>query len=135
MLVDSSVWVAFLRGDATSEVELLVEALDRARPVWLAPPIVQEVLQGADSPERFARWERVLGDLPLLVAPDARAAAREAAHLYARCRWAGVTPRSANDCLIAVHAIGARMPLLHCDRDFPLIAGVEPKLALLPAAP
>jgi hypothetical protein len=135
MLVDSSVWVAFLRGDATSEVDLLVEALDRARPVWLAPPIVQEVLQGADSPDRFARWERVLGDLPLLIEPDARAVAREAAHLYARCRWAGVTPRSANDCLIAVHAIGARMPLLHCDRDFPLIAGVEPKLALLPAAP
>jgi predicted nucleic acid-binding protein len=38
----------------------------------------------------------------------------------------------ANDCLIAVHAIGNDMPLLHCDRDFPLIARVEPKLILLP---
>jgi len=25
-------------------------------PVWLAPPILQEVLQGADSPDRFAGW-------------------------------------------------------------------------------
>ncbi len=133
MLVDSSVWISFLRGDPAAEVDLLTSALDRGDPVWLAPPILQEVLQGADSPERFARWDRVIGDLPMLTGPDAPAAARSAAHLYARCRWAGVTPRSANDCLIAVYAIGAGMPLLHRDRDFPAIARVEPKLVLLPA--
>ena len=121
MLVDSSVWISFLRGDTTVEVDLLVKALERADPVWLAPPILQEVLQGADSPEGFARWDRILGELPMLVEPDARTAARAAAHLYARCRWAGVTPRSAADCLIAVHAIDGRMPLLHRDRDFVLI--------------
>jgi predicted nucleic acid-binding protein len=44
---------------------------------------------------------------------------------------AGVTPRSANDCLIATHAILGGMPLLHRDRDFDLIAGVEPKLVLV----
>jgi predicted nucleic acid-binding protein len=93
---------------------------------------LQEVLQGADRAERFAKWDRVLSELPSLVEPDARAAARAAAHLYARCRWAGTTPRSANDCLIAVHAISNRMPLLHCDRDFKLIAKVEPTLVLVP---
>jgi predicted nucleic acid-binding protein len=67
----------------------------------------------------------------VVIAPDPREAARGAAHLYARCRWAGVTPRSANDCLIATHAIHASMPLLHRDRDFGLIAGVEPKLMLV----
>jgi predicted nucleic acid-binding protein len=132
MLVDSSVWISFLRGEATAEVDLLVEALERAGPVWLAPPILQEVLQGADSPERFARWGRILAELPMLVEPDARAAARAAAHLYARCRWAGVTTRSADDCLIAVHAIGGRTPLLHRDRDFELIAGIEPRLTFVP---
>lgn len=132
MLVDSSVWIAFLRGDDTEEVELLVQALDRAQSVWLAPPILQEVLQGADSSGRFSKWDRILGELPMLMDPDARAAARAAAELYARCRWAGVTPRSANDCLIAVHAIGNDMPLLHCDQDFPSIARVEPRLMLLP---
>jgi len=128
MLVDSSVWISFLRGDTTVEVDLLVKALERADPVWLAPPILQEVLQGADSPEGFKRWDRILGELPMLVEPDARTAARAVAHLYARCRWAGVTPRSAADCLIAVHAIDGEMPLLHRDRDFVLIARVEPKL-------
>jgi len=132
MLVDSSVWIAYLRGDNLVEVALLSETLEREEPVWLAPPILQEVLQGADSPDRFTRWDRVLGELPMVIAPDPREAARSAAHLYARCRWAGVTPRSANDCLIATHAIHASMPLLHRDRDFDLIAGVEPKLTLVP---
>ena len=131
MLVDSSVWIAYLRGDNLVEVALLSETLERGEPVWLAPPILQEVLQGADSPDRFTRWDRVLGELPMVIAPDPREAARSAAHLYARCRWAGVTPRSANDCLIATHAIHASMPLLHCDRDFGLIAGLEPKLMLV----
>lgn len=131
MLVDSSVWIAYLRGDNLVVVERLAAALDLGEPVWLAPPILQEVLQGADSPDRFRRWDRVLSELPMIIAPDARDAARSAAHLYARCRWAGVTPRSANDCLIATHAILGGMPLLHHDRDFALIASVEPKLVLV----
>jgi predicted nucleic acid-binding protein len=131
VLVDSSVWVAYLRGDNLIEVALLTEALEQGAPVWIAPAILEEVLQGADAPERFTRWDRVLGELPMLTAPDAREAARSAAHLYARCRWAGVTPRFANDCLIATQAIFASMPLLHRDRDFELIAGVEPKLVLV----
>ncbi|MEA3106948.1 MAG: hypothetical protein QOI88_1553 [Gammaproteobacteria bacterium] len=130
MLVDSSVWIAFLRGDSLAEVTLLTETMEQEKPVWLAPTILQEVLQGADNSDRFTRWDRVLGELPMVIAPDAREAARSAAHLYARCRWAGVTPRSAN-CLIAAHAIFASMPLLHRDRDFSLIAGVEPKLMLV----
>ena len=135
MLVDSSVWIAFLRGESWLEVDLLTRALEREEPVWLAPPILQEILQGAESPDRFTRWGRVLGELPIVMEPDARAAARSAAHLYARCRWAGVTPRSANDCLIAIHAIGHDMPLLHRDRDFELIAGIEPKLILVSTGP
>jgi predicted nucleic acid-binding protein len=132
MLVDSSVWIAYLRGEKLIEVKLLAEALEQGAPVWLAPPILREVLQGADSPDRIARWNRVLGELPMVIA-DLLEAARSAAHLYARCRWAGVTPRSANDCLIATHAILGGMPLLHRNRDFGLIAGVEPKLILVAA--
>ncbi len=131
MLVDSSVWIAYLRGDKLVEVAMLIDALKKGQPIWLAPPILQEVLQGAENPDRFNRWNRVLGELPMVIAPDPRDAARSAAYLYARCRWAGVTPRSANACLIATHAISASMPLLHRDRDFDLIGGVEPKLRLV----
>jgi predicted nucleic acid-binding protein len=134
MLVDSSVWIPYLRGDDTPIVGTLVTALKRAEPVWLAPPMLQEVLQGAANAERFARWARVLGELPLLTTPDQRATAREAALLYARCRWAGITPRSANNCLIAAYAINHGVPLLQDDRDFPAIVSVEPTLVLRPAS-
>jgi predicted nucleic acid-binding protein len=133
MLVDSSVWIAYLRGDSLIEVELLTAALEHGESIWLAPPILREVLQGADSSARFNRWNRVLGELPMVIAPSAREAASSAAHLYARCRWEGITPRSANDCLIATHAIFAGVPLLNHDRDFNLITNVEPKLTLVVA--
>ena len=131
MLVDSSVWIGYLRGEHPIEVQILIDALEGGEPLWLAPPILQEILQGAASPDRFNRWDRVLGELPMIIAPDGREAARSAAHLYARCRRAGVTPRSANDCLIAIHAILGGIPLLHRDRDFDLIASIEPRLALV----
>jgi predicted nucleic acid-binding protein len=63
---------------------------------------------------------------------DAHETAREAALLYARCRWQGITIRSPNDCLIAACAIEAGLPLLHADQDFGHIASIEPRLQLLP---
>jgi len=36
--------------------------------------------------------------------------------------WAGVRPRSANDCLMAMYAMLGGMPLLHHDRNFGWIA-------------
>lgn len=131
MLVDSSVWIAFLRGGPSAEVRLLTEALEQRAPVWTAPPVLQEVLQGADTPQRFDRWDRTLGELPLLSDPEPRALARDAARLYARCRWQGITVRSANDCLIAQYALRNDVPLLHQDRDFLGIARVEPRLKLV----
>jgi predicted nucleic acid-binding protein len=131
MLVDSSVWVRYLRGESTAEVELLTGALTQSLAIWLAPPILQEVLQGADRQDRFNRWDRVLGELPMLLPQNLRAITRAAARLYAHCRWKGVTPRSANDCLIAMYAIEHAVPLLHCDRDFDHIARVDRRLNIV----
>ena len=131
MLVDSSVWIDFLRGIDTAETRLLIDSMRHGDPVWMAPPILQEVLQGADTPQRFTKWDRTLGELPLIVDPDVRALTRQAARLYATCRWKGTTPRSANDCLIAAYAIRSEIPLLHSDRDFVAIAKIERRLKLL----
>lgn len=133
MLVDSSVWIDFLRGGGAPETLLLKSSLERGDPVWLAAPILQEVLQGADSQERFAKWDGALGELPMVEDLDMRALTRAAALLYARCRWRAFTPRSANDCLIAAYAISFELPLLHRDRDFERIAQIEPALKLLRA--
>lgn len=93
--------------------------------------VLLEVLRGASSPRHFLRLERVFVTLPRFVPADSRQLARNAALLYARCRWAGFTPRSGNDCLIACCAIEAGLPLLHADEDFRRIALVEPALELI----
>jgi len=131
MLVDSSVWVDFLRGGQAQETLFLRDSLKRGDPVWLAAPILQEVLQGAESQQRFGKWDRALGELPMVQDADSRGLARAAARLYARCRWQGFTPRSTNDCLIAAYAIRFGLPLLHRDRDFDQIAAIEHGLKLL----
>jgi predicted nucleic acid-binding protein len=131
VLVDSSVWIDFLRDTDNAESRRLVDGMRRRDPIWTAPPILQEVLQGADTPQRFARWDRIIGELPLLIDPDMRSLARAAARLYASCRWKGVTPRSANDCLIAMYAVRNSVPLLHRDSDFVAIASIEQRLKLL----
>ena len=55
---------------------------------------------------------------------------REAAFIYFRCRQAGVTVRSAIDCLIACVAIEHDLILLHDDRDFENMSGVILDLTL-----
>jgi len=127
VIVDSSVWVDYLRSGRGAATQALDAALHR-REVTLLPVIVQEVLQGADSPQRFAAWQRAFAELPLALVADTARTAVNAAALYARCRWSGITPRSANDCLIAASCIELDEALLHLDRDFERIASVDARL-------
>lgn len=132
VLVDTTVWIDLLRGLESPATARLRELLDKGRAA-MAPVIVQEVLQGAANPEGLERLRSHFLSLPMLE-PEAGAATHaRAAELYARCRWRGVTPRSPHDCMIAQQAIDAEVPLLHDDRDFERIAGVEPRLAQMRA--
>lgn len=127
VLVDTTVWIDWLRGrssPATARLDRLLDDGDAA----LAPVILQELLQGAASPQALRTLQRRFGGLPLLEPQPGAQTYAEAGTLYARCRWAGVTPRSPHDCLIAVTAIEHGVALLHDDRDFEQIAGVEPRL-------
>lgn len=131
MIADSSVWIAWLRrGDDASVLRL--DAALHQREVQLLPVVLQEVLQGAATPERFRAWERALSALMVANSDDPRRTAVLAAGLYARCRWAGFTIRSANDCLIAASCIELGQPLLHRDSDFDRIAAIEPALSIVP---
>ncbi|MBC7601746.1 MAG: PIN domain-containing protein [Ramlibacter sp.] len=128
MIIDSSAWIEFLRSTG-SAVDLRVRrALRRREPLRMPDVVYQEVLQGAASATHFIRMQQHLDQVPAFVPDDSRELARQAALLYARCRWQGITPRSSNDCLIASCAVEANEPLLHSDRDFELIARVEPNL-------
>ncbi|HET8748359.1 MAG TPA: PIN domain nuclease [Ramlibacter sp.] len=131
MIADSSAWIEYLRGTGSAVHKRLRQALSRREPVWMLDVIYQEVLQGARDPADFVRLQRVLDQPRSWTPDDPRGTVRRAALLYATCRWRGVTPRSANDCLIAACAIEADEPLLHADSDFERIASIEPRLRLL----
>ena len=132
-LVDTSVWEDFLRGEATPQIRTLKDLLSGEDIVGIAPIILQEILQGADSAERFETWRKVFSDLFCYVPKDPVESHVAAARLYQDCRKVGKAPRSSNDCLIAQIAIENGLTLLHNDRDFNAIASVIGQLRLYPA--
>ena len=131
-LVDTSVWVDFLRGSGTPQVAALKGLLEADDIVGVAPIILQEVLQGADSDDRFEKWRKYFEGLCCHAPADPVASSIAAARLYQACRRTGKTPRSSNDCLIAHIAMEHDLVLLHSDRDFTAIAAVAPGLKLYP---
>lgn len=130
VLVDTTIWIDLLRGRAAAPV-LLLKRLLQAGEAAIAAVILQELLQGASSPENFDRLHQHFSALPLLEPRPRGATHAAAAALYARCRWQGFTPRSPHDCLIAQLAIEHGVALLQDDRDFAGLVRVEPKLKLV----
>ena len=129
MIADSSAWIEFLRATGSPQHLRLKQAIARRQRLYMLDVIYQEVLQGAAGASQFIRLQELLDNVSPWAPADSRDTAREAALLFARCRWQGITIRSPNDCLIAACAIEAGEPLLHADRDFERIAAVEPRLA------
>jgi hypothetical protein len=100
-----------------------------------APVIVQEILLGASSPASLKRLREHFLSLPMVEPVAGGLTHANAAELYARSRWHGITPRSPHDCLIAQLAIEHELPLLHDDRDFDELAKVDARLRLVALAP
>jgi hypothetical protein len=131
ILVDTSVWVAFIRGQDTAAVQRLRAGLERGVPPAITPVIYQEILQGAADEKAFRDYRAYFGGQQFLHSADPVASHERAARLYFECRRAGATVRSSNDCLIAQAALEHDVPLLHDDRDFDAIARVAPALKLI----
>ncbi|MES2883896.1 MAG: PIN domain-containing protein [Pseudomonadota bacterium] len=123
-LVDSSTWINLLRGIETNGTLKLRRLLQADAPIFITGCIYQEILQGERNAASYERLKEYFGSLPFCAAPDASTHA-EAALIYARLRWAGITIRSANDALIARQALEADLLLLHDDEDFDRIAAIE----------
>lgn len=116
ILVDSSVWIAHLRGRTTAETAKL-EAVAAHEPLLIGDIILLEVLQGARNEAHAASIERALRQyaiVPLLGAGLAVQAARN----YRQLRALGVTVRKTADIIIGTFCIAHRHTLLHDDRDF-----------------
>jgi predicted nucleic acid-binding protein len=129
-LVDTSVWVDYLRGTSTQAVEKFQRILDETRPFGITSLIYQELLQGTDSDASFARLDTYLRTQRFYHSQDPLTTYTEAARIYFRCRRKGITIRSTIDCLVAQIAIENDLLLLHSDRDFDDIAVVVSELQI-----
>jgi predicted nucleic acid-binding protein len=132
VIVDSGVWIDHFTDRANRTVEFLRNALDEGEEVFVLPVIVQEVLQGTHDTAQFRRYAKLLAPLPLAPIADQRSVAVQAANLYARLRWKGLTVPP-TDCLIAASALASRNALLTTDADFKAIAGIRSRFRLIEA--
>lgn len=128
--MDSSVWIGYLGGERTEVTERFAGMLDRGYPVGLTGVILQEVVQGISSEREFEQVSDYLGSQTFYHPQDPVESYREAARMYFDCRRAGITIRSAMDCLIARIAIEHDLLLLHDDRNFENMAKAIPELFL-----
>jgi predicted nucleic acid-binding protein len=121
VLVDTSAWIEVFRKPSRLAIESVVDFDD----IVTCLPVVQEVLQGFTEEAAFRTARRAMLALPIVESPLRVAVVEEAVDLYRRARRAGLTIRSAADCLIAACAIRHDLTVLHADRDYPALARVS----------
>jgi predicted nucleic acid-binding protein len=116
VIVDTTVWVDYLRGVANPETDWVHAELERQR-LGLTDLILCEVLQGIRDEIAAKEVERQLLRLEVfdMCGVDL---AREAARNYRTLRTRGYTVRRTIDCLIATFCIWEQHSLLHRGRDF-----------------
>ena len=121
VLVDTSVWIEVFRKPSRWQLESLVDFDE----IVTCLPVVQEVLQGFDAEPAFLRAREAMLALPIVESPVRADVYAEAVDLYRAARRVGLTIRSGVDCLIASCALRHQLEVLHCDRDFDVLAQVS----------
>ena len=124
VIVDTSIWIDFLKGGETPGSGHLEQLLNDEIDLFTTGIIVQEVLTGIK--EKRTRnsvkkdLERFITVMPSLGTHV------QAAELFDGCRKKGKTLRSIVDCLVAALAIEYDLAVLQSDRDYEHIAQVFP---------
>ena len=116
VVVDTTVWVDYLRGFQNEETKWLNLELERQR-LGLTDLILCEVLQGIRDEPSFSRVQRELCKFEVLETGGAELAI-QAARNFRKLRQRGFTVRKTIDCLIATFCLREGHVLLHRDRDF-----------------
>jgi predicted nucleic acid-binding protein len=116
VIVDTTVWIDYLRGVESPEALWLDKELTRQR-LGLTDLILCEVLQGIRDQAAFADARDRLSKLHLFQ-NGGKELAIAAAQNYRTLRERGYTIRGTIDCLIATFCLEASHELLHRDRDF-----------------
>jgi predicted nucleic acid-binding protein len=116
-LVDSSVWIANLRGVRTEAVRKLRELAQAHERIVIGDLILMEVMMGARDEAHAARLRRELGEFRIVPLLDL-SLAEEAARNCRILRGLGFTIRTGIDMVVGTYCIRHDHELLHDDRDF-----------------
>jgi hypothetical protein len=118
IVVDSSVWIANLRGQRSQAVlKLRALALENDDQLLVGDLILLEVLQGARDDAHAARIEQALRRYPVVPMLNDLIAV-QAAEYYRHLRARGFTVRKTIDMIIGTFCLVAGHALRHDDRDF-----------------
>lgn len=115
-LVDSSVWIDYVRGSGSPETDKLHRLLSGS-PVLVGDLVLTEVLQGFRHDSDF-RWMLKLMTSLHVIELGGQQVAIEAAKNYRALRQRGITVRKTVDSIIATRCIWSGYSLLYSDRDF-----------------
>jgi predicted nucleic acid-binding protein len=119
LLVDSTVWIDFFRGDETIQTEKLVQSIRNRDDLCICGFILTEVLQGIrDEKEHLAAKEHFDN---LLYLEATRSTFELGAAIYRQLRSKGNTIRNSMDCLIAAIVLQQGVHFLENDRDYQFI--------------
>lgn len=125
-LVDTSVWIDYIKGRPADHVSFLDNLLQNPLAVGINHFIYMEILQGASDQKHFERFRDYFSTQRFYSLTTNNY--EQAAKLYFSCRRKGITVRSSLDCLIAQCALEHDLILLHHDRDFLQISTIHKQL-------
>lgn len=117
VIVDTTVWIDYLRGSVNPHTDWLTDHISSAR-IGLTDLILCEVLQGIREPNIF---DEIRDEMPRrfhVFDTGGQELAIFAAQNYRNLRARGITVRKTIDCWIATFCIGSGNELLHRDHDF-----------------
>lgn len=120
IVVDSSVWIAQLRGTDVATIKRLHNIKD-SKDILIGDLILLEVLQGARSEPEALLIEKSLRQFPVQAMLKDNLLGKAAAN-YRLLRKRGVTIRNTVDIVIGTFCIEENHTLLHNDHDFEPIA-------------
>ena len=116
IVVDSSVWIDFLKGQSSWQARHLLASLG-SEDIIIGDLMLCEILQGLENEQAASEVETLLYNfevIPMVGEAIAIAAARN----YRSLRRRGITIRKTIDLLIGTWCIENRRALLHNDSDF-----------------
>jgi len=119
VLVDSTVWIDFLRNTKTRETDKLTELIESREDLCICGFVLTEVLQGIREEKQYVATKQQFANLIYLEVDQS--SFELGATIYRNLRKQGITIRNSIDCLIAATVVQHNVALLEDDRDYPFI--------------